>query len=784
MKARSHETGLFDAAGPSFQGNARGVAAEGAALARVALESGADRLFDYAVPAALAGQVEPGRRVRVPVGPGNRLQTAFCVELPADSPVERVKYIAEVLDPAPLLDGPMLRLARWIAQYYCCPLGQVLTAMVPAAVKQQAGLRRVAYVRLADRPRCDGPAALPDRLSAQGRAVLEFLRTRRSDADQGLPLDEVLAAVRCTRAPITTLARTGWVVITRRPCLDTPADPPDLALASLAPPTFELNTDQKSVLETAGRLIAQGGFHVILLHGVTGSGKTEVYLRCIEQVVAAGRGALVLVPEIALTPQTVARFRSRFGQVALLHSHLTAVQRHQQWRWIATGEAPVVVGARSAVFAPLPRLGLIVVDEEHEPGYKQDASPRYHARDVALKRAADLRIPVILGSATPSLESLHNGHTRPHYLLLRLPKRVLDLPLPPVHVVDMRDELRQRRGVHLFSRLLELELKHCLQAGRQAILLLNRRGHSSYVFCPGCDFVLACPYCDVSLTCHKAPGALDGAPRTWVLCHYCSHSSQLPRACPVCGRALQLIGPGTQQAEEELARKLPQVRFRRVDSDSMRADSYARVLGDFGRGEISVLLGTQMIGKGLDFPNVALVGVLNADTALAITDFRSSERTFQLIAQVAGRCGRARADSRVIVQTFLPQDPAIKLACTHDYEAFARRELESRRRAACPPWQRWARILLRDRRLAQAQAAAQRLRQAIDEMQAAKPLHVVVVGPTPAPIARLESCFRFQLLLKAPAAEPIQELLAELRAKHLPHLPAQAVVDVDPLNLM
>jgi len=467
-----------------------------------------------------------------------------------------------------------------------------------------------------------------------------------------------------------------------------------------------------------------------------------------------------------------------------MHSGLTGAQRHQQWRWIAAGRAQVVVGARSAIFAALPNLGIIVVDEEHESSYKQDNTPRYHARDVAVKLAQRKNLSVILGSATPCLESLHNCQTKSHYHLLSLPRRVLKLPLPPVQVVDMREELMERKGNPLLSRSLEHQLAQCLRRDRQAILLLNRRGHSSFIFCPSCRYVLNCPHCDVSLTCHKTQRQFDTSQRVWVMCHYCTHRSQLPTHCPVCAKKLRLIGPGTQQAEQEVKRKFPKAQVVRVDSDSMKPDMYNQVMTDFGAGEIDILLGTQMIGKGLDFPNVALVGVLNADTALSIPDFRSSERTFQLIAQVAGRCGRTSPDSNVIVQTYLPEEPAVQLACRHDYYEFARRELMIRQSHQVPPFARLARIILRDKKLEKVESAGQQLRKDIDFLVEKRKLNIKVRGPVPAALARLEGYHRQQILLQSQTADPIQNVFFELRKTFLKTIAVHTVVDIDPMNLM
>jgi len=789
MTSREREMGLF---GPLASTNQCGknatvaqqglVSPDDAVLVRIAFEKGGDRLYDYALADDIRAKVKPGQRVRAPFGPRNRQQEGFCVALPARTSVTQLKTISEIIDASPLLSGEMMELAQWTARYYCCPLGSVLSAMVPAAVKKQIGMISRTYIRLTELGRLySSKQKQSPRLSSKGQAIISFLQNHTNSNDETVRLDRLTQQLHCTKSPFQTLRREGLIELFSRREL---AQPPQAAGTSSQGKHFELNEDQIEVLRETEKIIDEGTFQALLLHGVTGSGKTEVYIRAIEKVIEQGKQALLLVPEIALTPQTVDRFLSRFLHVAVLHSGLSQRQRHQQWRWIAQGGADVVVGARSAVFAPLKRLGLIVVDEEHEPGYKQDKQPRYHGRDVAIKRAQLKNITIILGSATPSLETLHNSRTRKHFHLLKLPRRVLDLPMPKVTIVDMRLEASQHRKDQLLSRILEAELTKCLNAERQAILLLNRRGYSNFVYCPSCRHILTCPNCDVSLTYHRTQRDFASQQRNWIMCHYCLHSSRVPRLCPLCSRKMILIGPGTQKAVEELQRKIPHARVQRADSDSIKPGEYDKILSDFGAGHIDILLGTQMIGKGLDFPNVALVGVLNADTSLFFPDFRSSERTFQLIAQVAGRCGRACDSGRVIVQTFLPDEPAVEMACRHDYDNFARHELTIRRHCQMPPFQRQARIILRDSKLEKTETAARQLRGNIDHLCAEMNLPLQLRGPVPAVIARVENYHRWEILIQSGSAEHIQVLLTVLRQKYLPALAVQAVVDVDPISLM
>jgi primosomal protein N' (replication factor Y) len=582
------------------------------------------------------------------------------------------------------------------------------------------------------------------------------------------------------------------------------------------------------------------GFSVHLLHGVTGSGKTEVYLRAIEHTKGY---AIVLVPEIALTPQTEARFRARFGSagVAVLHSGSTGAQRHEQWRHIRNGAVRIVVGARSAIFAPLPWPpspglpaaagnatgnsgggGIIIVDEEHEPSYKQDQLPRYHARDVAIKRAQILGIPIVLGSATPSLESYYNAtvgsvqnpkskvqgpdvpgtqseisnrksqisDTQPRYHLLRLPERVAGLKLPKVEIVDMREERRKRYqytgkgGVHLLSLRLEAAIRQTVAAKGQVILLLNRRGYANYIACPDliCGWIKNCDYCDTVMVYHKDQRLPAGGV---IRCHHCDAEQLLPRTCPVCGKKVTVFGLGTQRVEEELGRKFPGLRLMRMDSDAMRtAHDYHNALNQFRGGQIDVLLGTQMIAKGLDFPNVRLVGVVSGDTALHLPDFRASERTFQLIAQVAGRTGRGDHPGLVIVQTLNPQDPAITLASHHDYEGFAAREIAARQSVSLPPITRMARIVVRDRDHVACHAHARKLADALTTLDAQLQTQVRIRGPAECPIARIAEYHRQQVEMLAATPGTLQRLLTAMRNQHLLHADAHTAVDVDPVALM
>jgi len=549
----------------------------------------------------------------------------------------------------------------------------------------------------------------------------------------------------------------------------------DPVMALPLPERMRLTPGQGAAVREAVRAVARGGFAPMLLHGVTASGKTEVYLRAAHAAREAGGQTLVLVPEVALGSQVVAAFRKRFsGRVGVLHSYLGVGERRRNWELASRGALDVVVGARSAVFAPLPNLRLIVVDEEHEPAYKQSEKLRYHGRDVAVRRAQLLGVPVLLGSATPSLESLANA-ARGKYRLLRLPKRVDQRPLPEVRVVDLR---REGEGGALLSRPLRAALEERLRRGEQAVLFLNRRGHSHYTQCRACGFTPGCPNCDITLTLHLAPNE-------W-RCHYCDHRQPASARCPACqAPMLRFAGAGTQRAEREIAAAFPAARLLRLDTDVARVrGSTHEVLAAFARGEADVLLGTQMIAKGLDFPRVTLVGVLDADVALHLPDFRAAERTFQLLVQVSGRAGRGAVAGEVFVQTCTPEHPAVAAAALNDERMFLDHELEQRREAGYPPFTRLATVLFSGRDEARVEEAATRLREAIEGQAGAS--GVEVLGPAPQALARLKGQHRWHLLLKAKSATRLREVAAlALEQADAARLGGVRVMaDVDPVEVL
>jgi primosomal protein N' (replication factor Y) len=544
------------------------------------------------------------------------------------------------------------------------------------------------------------------------------------------------------------------------------------------PTAFTLNADQQRVWDGLGPALHQGGFHPFLLHGVTGSGKTEIYLRAIQEVLAQGKEALVLVPEISLTPQTIARFRGRCGEVAVLHSHLGNAERGGHWRRVAQGKVQVVVGARSAVFAPTRQLGLIVIDEEHESTFKQESTPRYHARDVAVMRARLENIPIILGSATPSLESFHNAQ-KGQYTLLSLPNRVEARPLPPVVLLDRRHDKPQKGKFPALSEALERAMRETLQEGGQVMLLLNRRGFSTHIHCPSCGHVESCRFCDLALTYHKQ--------REVMLCHYCGFEQEPTQRCPQCGQsAVRYQGLGTEKLQAEIEERFPEHVVRRMDSDTMRKPgSHARTLAAFRNGLIHILVGTQMIAKGLDFPNVTLVGVINADVGLHVPDFRSAERTFQLLSQVAGRTGRGPRGGKVFVQTLTPEHSCIALAATHDYEHFVTAELGHRKAHNYPPYHRLARIIVRCRDQEAAanfsEIMAGAFNQALTKVNSNE---LRLLGPAEAPVFRLKGYYRYHFQLQSPSAAMLHQVLRAVLPGVRPPSGVEYTLDVDPFQML
>jgi len=735
-------------------------------FAEIALNLAVQGTFTYRVPEALAAEVQPGRRVRVPFR--NRRLVGYCVSLSDRTDLKRVLEVEGVLDEDVLISPEMLELTRWMAEYYCCSWGQALEAVVPVGVKKGTETRTETIVYAAG-PLGDLPEqieALSARSKKQAR-VLELL----ASLEHEVTLPELARLAGCTTAPIHGLHRKGLVTFAKRQVLDDPL----LALTAPREEPLRLEPPQQAALDRilSMRRRAQSG--VVLLHGVTGSGKTEIYLQAIAEVVAGGQGAIVLVPEIALTPQTVRRFKSRFDHVAVLHSHLTESQRREQWREIRSGTTQVVVGARSAIFAPVPQLGLIVVDEEHESSFKQDNTPRYNARDVAVIRGKLENAVVVLGSATPALESYYNGRQE-KYEVAHLPGRVLHRPMPKVEIVDMRQEMAAVRGFRFLSRRLVALMQNRLERDEQVIVFLNRRGFATYVFCGQCGWAMKCEHCAISMTYHKRLGR--------AVCHYCGLHLPMPAKCPECqGDTVKTLGFGTEKVEAEVRARFPDAPCERMDSDTVQGrGAHQRVLDAFRAGRVKILIGTQMIAKGLDFPNVTLVGVVNADSALHLPDFRAGERTHQLVSQVAGRTGRGPKGGLVVVQTSEPEHYTIRTAAAHDYIAFAEIELGHRRALHFPPFGRAARILVDGRDEGEVRKAAE----AMGEAMASHPggFRGVVHGPAPCPIERIKDRFRWHLLLLAGKWSTLRDMIAVANPSTHSSRKLHVAVDIDPLSML
>ena len=732
-----------------------------------------DHAYTYAVPPDLAERITVGKRVEAPFGRGDQGTVGYCVRISNEQPVRKVKSLRSVLDDQALLTDPLLRLTRWMADYYLCGWGQVLQAVLPAGVRDKAGMREAVFVEAV--PENELPSPLPD-LTTKQSGVLEKLRK------EGYPMEQRRLArlAQCSTGVIATLLNKGFVrkFTDRVERLDFTGD---MSERSTLP--ISLNEDQQKIFEPIDVAVKGGGYQSFLLHGVTGSGKTEVYLRAIEEVIRQGKEAIVLVPEISLTPQTIERFKGRCGEVAILHSHLTDSERGAHWRRVAAGQINVVVGARSAIFAPTRKLGLIVIDEEHEGSFKQESTPRYHARDVAVMRAKLENVPIVMGSATPSLESWHNAE-RGNYKLLSLPNRILERAMPRVGIVDLCHEPKTGGPFIAIGPTLEKAMREALGKGGQVMLLLNRRGFATHVHCPSCGHVANCERCDLALTFHRQRNSL--------LCHFCGFERPPYQKCPMCNQpSIRYQGLGTEKLQVEIAEKFPNMVVERMDSDTMqRPGSHQKVLDAFRDGGIQILLGTQMIAKGLDFPNVTLVGVINADTGLHMPDFRAAERTFQLLAQVAGRTGRGELGGKVLIQTWTPDHPCIKLAAKHDFLAFAAMELQQRKAHQYPPFQRLARLIIRSLKEDAASGFADQLTASFREaMKDPKrnPPHapgVRILGPAECPVFRLNNYFRFHFQLQSLSPGLLHQVLRDVLATAKPVHGVEFQVDVDPFNMM
>jgi len=725
------------------------------------------REFTYRVPPEMIGRVRPGMRVAVPFGRLREVGVVVGLTDECELEAKRVRSLATLLDEEPVLDEDLLVLTRWIATYYACSWGEALGAVLPASLKREKGTRRMLVIRAKDGVGDEELAELEDRFPKQHRLLRTLL-----DIGLAIELRDIARQLNLSDAPARSLERRGWVTIEKVEC----APDPLLSTTRDRPRPEQLSGEQEAAVEAISASIAAGEYQTFLLQGVTSSGKTEVYLRVIEEARARGKGAIVLVPEIALTPQTVSWFRSRFGEVAVLHSRMTDAQRLDMWQRVRRGEVHVVVGARSAIFAPVQDLGVIVVDEEHEPSFKQGNNPRYSARDVAVVRAKNRSAVCVLGSATPSLETWQNAKNG-RYRSLRLDQRVSGGALPRVEIVDMSQERSRGEGPKLFSRRLEALLRDHLARGQQSILFLNRRGFAPVLWCPGCNETVRCNQCDVSLTFHRRIGR--------AVCHSCCEETPPPRECPACTRpGLRYLGLGSERVEESLAELLPEARVARMDSDTMRRrEDYETTLDAFGRGELDILVGTQMIAKGLDFPNVTLVGIVSADSALHLPDYRAAERTFQLLAQVAGRAGRGEVPGEIVVQTMTPDHPAIQRAATHDFEGFAAGEITLREELGYPPHGRLIRAVFEDQDEARTALVARSCAEIIRAHTS--PSEVVVLGPAPAAISKVRGRYRQHLLLKAPGLNSGLSLARGILIRFAEENARPRIgIDVDPVSML
>lgn len=811
-------------------------------IAKVVVELPLEDPLDYRIPSALQRRCAVGQRVMVPVG--YRELLGYIVGLAAHSTLSDLKPLSEVLDETPVVSADLLRLTKWVADYYLCSWGQVLKAAIPEGFRERSStvydltpearhspsawpagragevLRCLGHrgaSRRQDLAKTFGTpslAALLRRLQEQGlvsqtrqrhapkvrertttmvrllpaadaaRTLVEQIRPRAPNQAKVLAflLEQPACEMKALRrqlagapAAVRRLQQQGVVEVFQVEDLRrvVPLPPAQPALLPV------LNDVQQRALEQIETKLAAPDGTPILLHGITGSGKTEVYMRAIAGVLRQGKSALVLVPEIALTDQLVQRFAARFpSRLGVLHSGLSGGERFDEWRRLARGDAQIAIGTRSAVFAPMQQLGLIVVDEEHDTSYKQEEAPRYNARDVAIVRAQQSGAVVVMGSATPAVESFHNARTG-KYLLLSLPHRIDDKPLPAITLVDQREHTTANERI--VSGPLREAIAACLERREQCLILINRRGFAAYLQCRDCGTIPYCEHCSVALTYHRGTHRLR--------CHYCGFNQPVPTLCTGCQRAsLRPHGLGTQQVESVLSALFPNARLARMDRDTTRAKSaHQRILRALGNGDIDILVGTQMIAKGHDYPNITLVGVVSADASLSMPDFRAPERLFQLLTQVAGRAGRGDRPGHVFLQTYRPEHDSVAFACGHDFTGFFQHETARRRGVLYPPFSRLARLIVESPKAEQAAATSQRIGETLQRQIPARS-DVTVLGPAEAPIAKLQDRYRWHLLVKSVSSKALHQCLttglAEARRqKAFPRL-TRVSVDIDPVSFL
>jgi primosomal protein N' (replication factor Y) (superfamily II helicase) len=739
-------------------------------FAEVALPVHVSQTFTYRLTPEQSIHAKPGARIMVPFG--RRIRTGYIValhdELPTNIELDEadIKDVERLVDEVPVCTPEILQLAKWVADYYASPLGEVIKATLPPGTTPppqgsfvKPKLRR--FVKATDLE--------PEKITDKQHCVLDVLRERGP-----VPLQALLKEAAVGAATVSSLEKKGLVEI-----YDEAVRRDPMAHASaLTIDDYTLTTAQSTVLEKIKQQVDRETYGAFLLHGVTGSGKTEVYIRAMHAALARGRSAMMLVPEIALTPVFSRRLRGHFGdQVAIFHSSLQRGERFDEWTRVKNGEARIVIGTRSAVFAPVNNLGLVVVDEEHESTYRQQESPYYNARDTAIVRAQKESATVVLGSATPSLESFHNARTG-KYTLLTLPERIAARPMAQARIIDMRNVFLRHGKPRVFSDELLEAIRETHERAEQSIILLNRRGYSSFILCRSCGETIQCPNCDVTLTYHRSERV--------IVCHYCNHRAAVPKVCPACGKKyIYYVGEGTEQLEELLIQLFPALRVARIDRDTTaRRRVFEQSLADFSAGQIDTLVGTQMLAKGHDFPNVTLVGVVSVDAGLALPDFRSAERTFQLITQVAGRAGRGDRPGKVLIQTYHPYHYALRHACAQDYEGFYNEEIQYRQNHSYPPFVALASLLVHGPDLGRVRADSLELRKQLDAANEQRTCRIL--GPAPAPLARLKGEHRFQLLLKSRSRRHLREIAdAALKSLANSGINLRSInLEIDPVSIM
>src|SRR5437667_1670685 len=739
---------------------------------RVIIDRAIRRELDYAVPEGLLNRVGVGSRVRVPFREKSALATVVAVT--EQSEAKGIRLIEAVVGEAPILSEQLLELGRWIGAYYCCPIETVMRSLLPQVIRRaEIGWKKQLFVQPGRKIDNEALEKLRKRAPRQAELLEAILRL-----EAPIRASQLLRQTSLDNQTLRALVKRGLVELREEAIVRDPhADEQFIATSNLI-----LNQEQTHALkEIALALDSPEKARPFLLHGVTGSGKTEIYLQAIRAALERGHTAIVLVPEISLTPQTVERFKGRFADmqdaVAVLHSHLSEGERHDEWHKIHSGRARIVIGARSAVFAPLKDLGLIVVDEEHETTYKQEEAHRYHARDVAIVRAKIEKVVVVLGSATPSLESYHNAVIG-KYRLVTLTQRIDEKKMPVMRIVDLRQERRKEKTAATLSEKLSQAIATRLEKREQTILFLNRRGFSTSLLCSNCGEARTCPNCSVALTFHRHP-AVAGR----LSCHLCGHTAAVPKKCPACGKdALIYYGFGTEKVESTVAQIFPKAVVRRMDADSMtRKEAYRETLRNFRTGKIDILVGTQMIAKGLHFPNVTLVGIINADLALHLPDFRAGERTFQLLTQVAGRAGRGETPGEVFVQTYTPFSPSIQFARHHDFAGYFQQELEFRDRCDFPPFKHAILITVRSAHEGRAKLSAETLKRRLKE---ALPEEFILGDAAAAPLEKLQGQFRFHILIRGAAIMRLSRLVRETLDKLPFPEDVTVTVDVDPHQLL